>query len=105
VEEFEMNPTASLLGIGCAVVALLIMIRALQLRDIARLVKRGLLAILAFVVLGAVAQALLPGFITAGFMACARSSLLLGVAIVVIALALMLIASRRTSGGSSHNRH
>jgi hypothetical protein len=100
-----MTITASLIGIGFAVVALLVLIRALELKDMVRLVKRGLLAILAFVVLGSVTQMFLPGFLTAGFLACARSSLLLGVAIVVIALALMLIASRRRSGGSSQSHH
>lgn len=100
-----MTIGASLIGIGFAVLALLIVIRALELKDIVRLVKRGLLAILAFVVLGSVAQLFLPGFVTAGFLACARSSLLLGVAIVVIALALMLIATRRSSSGSGHNKH
>ena len=99
-----MTITASLIGIGFAVVALLVLVRAIELKDMVRLVKRGLLAILAFVVLGAVAQMFLPGLLTAGFLACARSSLLLGVAIVVIALALMLIARRRQPGGSSHNR-
>jgi hypothetical protein len=97
--------TASLIGIGCAVIALLVLIRATELKDIVRLVKRGLMSILAFVVLGSVAQMFLPGFVTAGFLACARSSLLLGVVIVVIALALILIASRRQSSGSGHNRH
>jgi hypothetical protein len=100
-----MTSTASLIGIGFAVVALLVLVRAMELKDMVRLVKRGLLAIMAFVVLGSVAQMFLPGFLTAGFLACARSSLLLGVAIVVIALALMLIATRRQSGGSGHNKH
>jgi hypothetical protein len=100
-----MTITASLIGIGFAVVALLVLVRAMELKDMVRLVKRGLLAIMAFVVLGSVAQMILPGSLTAGFLACARSSLLLGVAIVVIALALMLIATRRPSGGSGHNKH
>ena len=97
--------TASFVGIVFAAVGLLILIRVLELKDMVRLVKRGLLAILAFVVLGSVAQLFLPAFLTAGFLACARSSLLLGLAIVVIALALMLIATRRPSGGSNHNKH
>jgi len=97
--------TSSLIGIGFAVIALLVLVRAIELEDMVRLVKRGLLAIMAFVVLGSVAQMFLPGFLTARFLACTSSSLVLGVAIVVIALALMLIATRRPSGGSGHNKH
>lgn len=97
-----MSITASLIGLGSAILALLVLIRVLDLNEMVRLVKRGLLAILAFFVLGSVAQMFLPGVLTAGFLACARSSLLLGVSIVIIGLALMLIAKRRASSSSQH---
>lgn len=99
-----MNITASLVGIGSAVVAFMVMVRVMDLSDMIRLVKRGVMAIVAFVVLGTVVQMYLPGFLTAGIVACLRSSLLLGVAIVVIALALMLFAKRRASA-NSQNKH
>lgn len=92
-----MNTTASLMGIGFAVIAFLVLIHAMELMDIVMLVKRGLLAIFAFVVLGMVAQMILPGFITVGFMTCTRSSLFLGVAIIVVGLAIALLAKRRGS--------
>lgn len=97
-----MPISAALIGLGSAVLAFMVLIRVMDLADMVRLVKRGILAVIAFVVLGAVVQMFLPGFLTAGFLACARSSLLLGVGIVVSGLALMLAAKRRASSNSQH---
>ena len=87
-----LHITSALIGIVCAVVAVLVMLRAIELKDFIQPALRGVKAILAFVVLGAVAQMLLPGILTNGFLTCTRSSLFLGVGLVVAALALVLIA-------------
>lgn len=97
-----MAISAPLIGLGSAVLAFMVLIRVMDLADMVRLVKRGILAIIAFVVLGAVTRMFLPAFLTAGFLACTRSSLLLGVAIVIIGLGVMVAAKRRASSNSQH---
>jgi hypothetical protein len=87
-----LHITSALIGLACAVVALLIMVRTLEVGDLVRAAKRGVLAIFAFVVLGGFAKTLLPGILTNAFLSSTRSSLFLGVALVVAALALILIA-------------
>jgi hypothetical protein len=92
---------AAFLGIVCAVIAILVMLRALTVHHLVRACTRGLKAILAFVVLGAAAQMLLPGVLTRGFIASTSFSLFLGFGLVVLALALVLIAKFFSSAGNS----
>jgi hypothetical protein len=87
-----LHITSALIGLGCAVVAFLVMLRVLEVGDLVRAAKRGVMAIFAFVVLGGFAKMLLPGVLTNAFLSSTRSSLFLGVALVVAALALILIA-------------
>jgi hypothetical protein len=96
-----LHITSALIGIVCAVIAVLAMLRAIELKHLVQAAMRGVMAIVAFVVLGAVTQMLLPGILTNAFLAWTRSSLFLGVGIVVAALALVLIAKWLSSAGSS----
>ena len=96
-----LNITSALIGIASVVVAVLVMLRAIDLKHLARAALRGVMAIVAFVVLGAFAQMLLPGLLTSAFLASTRSSLFIGVGLVVAALALVLIAKWRSSAGNS----
>ena len=93
-----LNPLAAFLGIICVAIAILVMIRALTINHLLLACKRGLKAILAFVVLGVVVQMLLPGILTPGFVTSTRTSLLFGFGLVVLALALMLIAKLFSAG-------
>jgi hypothetical protein len=99
-----LNPFAAFLGIICAIIAILVMLRALTINHLVKACARGLKAILAFVVLGFVAQMLLPGILTRGFIDSTRSSLFLGFGLVVLALALMLIAKYFFSAGGSRDK-
>ena len=99
-----LHTISALIGIGCAIVAMLVMLRAIELKDLALAAKRGVLAILAFAVLGAVAQTLLPGILTSAFLVCSRNSLFFGESLVAVALALALIAKWNASRGSSRGK-
>lgn len=87
-----LHPFAAFLGILCAALAVLVMIRAISLQTIAEVARQGVKAIIAFFALGLFIQMLLPGFLTQGFLGAVGSSLFLGVGIVVLALALILIS-------------
>ena len=95
-----LHPFAALLGIVCAVLAILVMLRAFTLKHLVQVVQRGIMAIFAFIVLGIVVQMLLPGLLTGGFVCAAWFSLLLGVSVAVLALALILIAKYFFSAGN-----
>ncbi len=99
-----LNPFAAFLGILCTVIAIAVMIRALTINHLVQACTRGLKAILAFIVLGFVAQMVLPGSLTRGFLECAFSSIFLGFALIVIALALTLFAKFLFSAGGSRDK-
>jgi protein-S-isoprenylcysteine O-methyltransferase Ste14 len=95
-----LNPFAAFLGLICAVVAILAMIRALSLKSIAQAAQQGVKAIIAFFALGLFIRMLLPEIFTQGFLGAVGSSLFLGVGIVVLALALILISKLFSSTGN-----
>ena len=87
-----LNITSALIGIASVVVAVLVMLRVIGLKDIARVAVRGLAAIASFVFLGGLVQMLLPGLLTSAFVGWTSSSLLVGVGIVAAALVIAIVA-------------
>jgi hypothetical protein len=87
-----LHPTSALIGIASVVLAVMVMVRAIALKDIARVALRGVLAILAFVLLGGLVQMLLPGLLTGAFVQWTSSSLLIAAGFVAVVLVLGLIA-------------
>jgi hypothetical protein len=87
-----LHITSALIGIASAVVAVLVMIRVIALKDIARIAMRGLVAIVSFISLGGLVQMLLPGLLTNAFVTWTSSSLFVGVGIIVVALVIAMIA-------------
>lgn len=96
-----MHAFSSLIGICFAAMAILVIVRVIDLKTIARMVQRGLKAILAFVVLGMLVRMLVPDAVTGTFLGMIGSSLFLGMAFVVLALALVLIAKLKSPSGSN----
>jgi len=92
-----LHITSALIGIASVVVAVLVMLRVIELKDIARIAMRGLAAIATFVFLGGLIQLLLPGLLTSAFVGWASSSLLVGVGFVVVVLVIALIAKWRNA--------
>jgi hypothetical protein len=95
-----LHPFTAFLGILCAALAVLVMIRAISLQAIAQAARQGVKAIIAFFALGLFIQMLLPGILTRGFLGAIGSSLFLGVGIIVLALALILISKFFSSAGN-----
>ena len=99
-----LHPFAAFLGIICAVFAILVMLRELTINRLVTACTRGLKAILAFLVLSFVAQILLPGILTRGFIDSTRSSLYLGFGLVILALALIVIVKYFFPAGGSRDK-
>jgi hypothetical protein len=87
-----LHITSALIGIASVVVAVLVMIRVIALKDIARIAMRGLVAVVSFIFLGGLVQMLLPGLLTNAFVTWTGSSLFVGVGIIVVALVIAMIA-------------
>jgi hypothetical protein len=92
-----LNITSALIGIASVVVAVLVMIRVIALKDIARIAMRGLVAIVSFVFFGGLVQMILPGLLTNAFVGWASTSLFVGVGFVVVVLVIALIAKWRNA--------
>ena len=87
-----LHTTSALIGIASVVFAVLVMIRAIALKQIARVALRCVFAIVAFVLLGGLVQMLLPGLLTGAFVQWTSSSLLIAAGVVAVVLVLALIA-------------
>lgn len=99
-----LNPFAAFIGIICAGFGILVMLKLATVRNLLHAVKRGLVSIVAFAVLGSVVESVLPGAITRGFLQTIGSSLMAGVGFIVLALALGLFAQHRSTSNNRKTR-
>lgn len=87
-----LHPVLALIGIASVAVAIIPPLRALTIKKLAGIARKGLFAVLTFFITGLVLQAILPGILTRSFLSAVSSSLLVALGFIGVVLALAILA-------------